>query len=243
MKTFAVSFLLLAGVANADIQLQYVTGDGEKSRTVTMQLADGKLRTDLDDSGYTIWDRNSQSFTHVMHERKRYLTVDKATLNQLIQMASGMMAMLGQSNPELAEAQREAEKHRELNMTDRKDKVAGMECQVFSLLENGKPEAEMCMVRAKALKLSDDELQTFRSLAEFGQSLAQSLLGQRMGKQPEWLQGIASDWFPVRYSRFEADSKVTDMELVQLNQQAVPAESLAPPQDYQQMELPIRFGR
>lgn len=241
----AVAFLMLwmGSCAIADTRLHYVSGDGEQQRTVVMQLSQGQLRTDLDDQGYTVWNRSAGTFTHVMHKRQQYLTIDQATVTQLMQMASGFMAMMNQSDADLEKAKREVAKPRELLDTGRKERVGQFDCEVFTVLENGAPTAELCLTATAALALSEDDLATFLSLAEFGQSLANSLLGKQMARPPEWLTSVAAERFPIKYSRLEAGGKITDMALVSISHDAVPATEFEPPEGYQLMQMPLRFSR
>lgn len=235
--------LFLAQLAVADVSLQYAAGDGEKSSAVSMKLAGGKLRTDVDANGYTVWDSQQKAFTHVMHDKQHYLQVDEATIKQLIQLAAGFMALGGAQPAELEGLANEAKVERQLIETKRKETVAGFTCQIFELTEQGKVSAQMCMVRAEALKFSAQDLNTFRSLANFGKQMADSLLGGKLARQPKWLEGVSSDWFPVRYRSLQQNKWVTDMELVSASHQKLTPEEFAAPANYQQTSLPISFGK
>lgn len=238
-----VGAIVFAQSVVADVSLQYAAGDGEKSSAVSMKLAEGKLRTDIDANGYTVWDSQQKAFTHVMHDKQRYLQVDEATIKQLIKLAAGFMALGGAQAADLDSLEKEAKVERQLIETKRKETVAGMSCQVFELTEQGKVSAQMCMVRAEALKFSAQDLNAFRSLANFGTQLADSLLGDKLAKQPKWLEGVSNDWFPVRYRSLQQDKWVTDMELVNVSHQKLALEEFSAPANYQQTSLPISFGK
>lgn len=257
MKRFnsiiAAVFALFVLPVVADTTIKMQAGDEQKKQDMTIYILAGKVRYDFPGAkGYTVWDSQSKSLTHVMSDSKKFMVMDEAYIEQMAQLMgqmSGMMAqmggnaMFGDMAKKMQAANQEANKERHYKKTTRSGTVMNQSCRIWEVFNDTVKEGEFCAVSASVMKLNDSEMATMKAMAEFGKRLgdamkgAMKMPGMPEAKQPEFAQLFEGNEFPAKYIRTDREPAYTAMEYKEVHHSAIDAGLFVIPAGFQKIEM------
>ena len=191
----AAAFSMLAVMPiQADTTLKIQGSDGLNT---SIQISNGKGRIGGDGRGdYLLYDSATKIITYVEPEAQQYTQLTTAELDAMALAAAnvkeavtpymaGMLAGLPQEQRKEIEqrmgamlAAPAASKPVDIRIVrEGEQSIAGLQCQVSSLLKNGVAVAKVCMATAASGKLSAQDFVTLETLVTLSRSMADSASG------------------------------------------------------------------
>ncbi|MEO8016854.1 MAG: DUF4412 domain-containing protein [Pseudomonadota bacterium] len=260
MKTifFAAGALFLGTTALAGVRFETITRDiksqAPTGATQVVQVQGGKVRATNDKTGAMIL-KNATLYL-IDDQRKTYSQVDKAAMQRTMNQAGAQMAEMQEQLKSMPPEQRaQMEKMMGPNMqglgngrkdiydskdTGKTDTVEGRRCRLWSLLKNGKPSEELCVVPFTSLPGKEDLQKTFKELAEAFDGLAKSVPGAGDSSKAR----NAINGYPVRTRHFDDAGKPRTVEevLKSWSEESMPASTFDVPAGYRKEAMPTMGG-
>jgi hypothetical protein len=250
---------LAGGVAAAAEGVQLVQRTTTSGTTLTsqVQIAQDKMRAEIVDpsSGLKqaiIFDAGRQVISIVNVERRTYVEVTKAQIDQLGAQMQGMMAQMEAAMANMPPAQRAqveammrgrgmgmAQAPRIEYQRTGTDRVGQWACDTYEGTENGQKVTELCTVAPSALGLTAADAETMRQLAEFFKKLmpnGASMLDVGSAEQ-HGFTGV-----PIRTISSAGGSQVTT-ELTEVSRQTFEDSVFQVPAGFQKQEFMGSMGR
>jgi hypothetical protein len=114
--------------------------------------------------------------------------------------------------------------------------VEGRKCQLWTMMRNGKPFTEMCVVPFSSLPGSQDFGKAFKGMQEAFGDMAKSMPGaEQTAKAYSDIQG-----YPVRTRTYDGSGKFQPTEniLTKWETESIPASAFEVPAGYKKMQMP-----
>lgn len=250
--------LLAGGVAAAaeGVQLVQRTTTADTTLTSQVQIAQDKMRAEIVDptSGLkqaVIFDAGRQVIIVINPERRTYMEVTKAQIDQIGTQMQGMMAQM-----EAAMANMPPEQRAQIEAMMRgrgmsvpqaptleyrktgTDRVGQWACDTYEATENGQKVMDLCTVEPSALGLTAADAETMRQLAEFFTKLVpQGASMLDVGSPERGFTGV-----PVRTTTTAGGDQVTT-ELAEVSRQNFDDSIFEVPAGFQKQEFMGGMGR
>ena len=270
----SVITLLIGGIlaippllSSAGTQVVMMVEKGKQPTQTEIAIQDGKLRLDsreqsVDESHQMIYDSQSDSMTIIDHQRKTYSVIDAAMMNQIKQqmemVKKQMEAQLANMPPQQREMMKKmmqgkmpmmagmGEKvDRKVKATGVEKEVAGYECTVSEVSNNGKKVRELCVTPWSELKNNEDISATFKGMFGFFTRMMQSLSQMApMAQEFPFAEIEQLGGFPVLINEFDGATVKETSKLMSIKDQDYAAKHFTPPSGYKRQEIvPPNMGR
>ncbi|HTU67773.1 MAG TPA: hypothetical protein VMF52_17620 [Steroidobacteraceae bacterium] len=261
MKTLhAIVFIgasLFATAAFAGVHVENVTRDiatkAQQGNTQVMLVQDGKMRVNAQKDGATIL--KGSTIVIIDDKHRTYREMTKEDLKKMVAGASEMMAKMQERLKNMSPEQRAQMEKMMGNRipgglgTDKPDTwesknlgttdtVEGRKCQNWSLIRNGAPFEELCVVPYGSLPGKEDFQKVFQEMADAFGDLAKQVPGAEQSVKAR----TAINGYPVRTRQYGPDGKFRSTETIMTKwvEESIPAATFDPPPGYAKAELPKR---
>jgi len=254
--------LLIGGLtwqAQAGVVIQQVEraiGSNQAGETVTIYMDAGKLRVEGANGGspyLLIFDNAKQVMWMADLQKKTYMEITKAQVEQMANQMQQMMAQMEQAMAQVPPAQRammeQMMKGRMGGMTaalaitvrdkGASDTVGQFSCKLYEILSNGQVSSEVCAADPSQMNLDASAFETFKALAEFYEPLRRIM--PQMAASGGWSAPNAMDQingFPVRTVRYEGGKPASESLLQTLEERAIDAAQFTLPSGLKKQEMP-----
>jgi len=248
---------LVAGGACAGVHVENVTRNietkAQEGDTQTMLVQDGKMRTNASRNGAIIL--KGSTVIVIDDKRKQYREMTKEELKKMAASAADMMGKMQEHMKNLTPEQRaQMEKMMgnrlpgglagdkpdtwEAKNLGTTETVEGRKCQNWSLLRNGAPFEELCVVPYNTLPGKEDFQKVFKEMADAFGDLAKQIPGADQAAKAR----AAIAGYPVRTRLYASDGKFRQTETIMTKwvEESVPASMFEPPAGYTKAEWPHR---
>lgn len=238
-----------------------VTTGSAAPTTQEMQIDRNRMRVEMADpsSGKTlmIFDGAKQVLQIVSVDKKTYMEMTKATVEQMAAQVQGMMAqmeaamanmppaqraqmeamMRGRGGAGMAAAMAPAKPEYRKTGTDRVGKWA---CDKYEGTANGQKVSDICTVEPSALGLVAADMTVLTQMADFAKSLTSMIPGGASG-----MVGITGQGFPGLPIRtiMTVGANTTTSEITDVSRQTFPDSLFQVPAGFTKQEMPMMGGR
>ena len=252
---YAVACLASAS-AYADVTVTTVSDKDGKPWSM-VYISGGKIRTENlrgAEPSYMLWQVGSQQMTVVMPNKKQYMVMDKAQVQQQMAQVNAQMKQMEAQLAAMPPEQREMMKKMMPNMGTGKPLIdmkvtktgvagnkGGYACQMVDITITGVPMSgpmgqEHCVVTGAKLSIPDADIATVKAMADFAKSMMKEM-GQVVGGMPDVFE--MGGW-PV----WTKDKRTGDAwTLKSIDKGGVSASLFAIPAGYKQQEMPTMGGK
>ena len=203
-----------------------------------------------------VYDQKSDHVIMIEHDRRSYMILDEATVDDFAGQAEGIASMIQAQLENVSPEQRAQMEQMMENMglgsiaqqpaappeleylkTAESRTVNGYPCMVYRVLEDGRPNTEMCIASRDALPLQDDDYATLRAMHRFYQRLASktaALIGDLGPSFPD-LAAEQIEGLPITVHDIDDDITVT---LTRIELDRVDPALFKVPDGYTESQLP-----
>ena len=202
-------------------------------------------------------DLNSGNIIQLHRASKSYFKINTKTINQYVslyrQNKGFVQALINQGTKSL-DPQKRSKIQQMMDQYDQKstsaginfqdtgksDRVIGIQCQIFTLLEQGLRKTDVCLASYQQLELPLAEVQSFEKLKKMAQQFKQSSPDQKdllsiMANGLEGLNGV-----PMKVINYYPNGKIKTMiQAGSISLKQVPKNNFRIPHDFQQKLSPI----
>lgn len=223
MKKRSLLSLVLALVSTVALQADLVLVqkvenmgmDGE----VTMKIKGDSIRMDVSKDMSVVLDGVSGSMTSIMHEKKEFITLDGAAIQQMMKSVAAASQAKGGKPPEV-----------KLVATGKTEEIAGVKTEIYELA--GAPQKGSFWI-AKDYPNGAAILAALKKL----QDLPMSKMASEMAPQPTDFPGV-----PVKTEIEIAPGQKVTTSLLSAKEETLDATLFEAPKDYKAMAMPMLPG-
>jgi hypothetical protein len=256
-------FLILAAlvtvpaVAHADVRYEMLMQDTRRGDSVTQEMLvkDGMIRISTQDGGQDamgsmIYRPADQELLIIDDDDKAVRRMTKADMDRMQgQMAAGMARMQDAMKNMPPEARARAEQAMQkmlggspggtpavettVKAMGASDTVAGIDCDMYQVLENGVKTQELCAADLDDLKGGDEMVASMKGLASMMEGFTKTL-GARA---PKMDLGPVDGRFPVLSRQFDEGKLTYESRLVSIEETALSADQFKAPKGYRVRKL------
>jgi len=247
--------LLCCGSSLADTTLTFASNGDSLPQTIA--IGSGKIRIDSsDDSNWMMYDLQQDAMFMVDAAQQQYYRIDQAQIEQLGQSLSDLTSQLDSALANLPPEQRAAAKAMmkdmmpgkkdksaaaliDIRSTGKRDQVADVSCSLHETWVANERQNEICVADSEALKLTRQDEQTMRGMAELMQQLMNEVQKNIGDLMPDNIAGdglaqLMSNGMPVRIRDFQNDSTA---ELASISHDSIADSQLSVPEGYQAQSM------
>lgn len=196
-RLFVFSTLMVPVLCSADFEATY-RKQGDPSNTSSMSIRNGDVLMG-DQQATLLYRAETRDIVAINHEAKSYFVFDEATTARLEQQMSEMqqrmasvMQQLESQTGQMSEEQRAmmqrmleqqgmgAQAQGAPRMTVKaagKGRVAGMSCQKYRVLENGRPATEACVVPPASVGMSTADYRALLTATDTMRGMVERMTG------------------------------------------------------------------
>ena len=256
-KLLFASIAFIASNAFAGIHVENITRDiktkAQKGDTQVMLHQDGMLRVNAAAGSSMIL--KGSNMIMLDDKNKQYREMTKEEMKKMAEQGAAMMARMREQMKNMKPEQR-AEMERVMGksmpgglgaMDGKPDvyeaknlgkgaTVEGRQCQLWTMMRNGQPFTEMCVVPFGSLPGSEDFGKAFKGMQEAFGDMAKSMPGaEQTAKAYSDIKG-----YPVRTRYYDGSGKFRPEEsiLTKWVTEAIPASAFEVPAGYKKMQMP-----
>jgi len=262
MKHFGFStalLMLLTGVCQADTTWIMDRVDVATNKVMDSQhvlIGNNKVRINASAGTWILFDAGKKTMTQVLDEKKKFVVVDEATINNLVTMQAAAMESMKTKMAALPPAQRaqmeammgkmapaapKTEEVQEVKVRPlaASKQVAGHKCQTYEVLLGDKKVSENCLANRKEFELNQADIRTLEEMINFSQRMTAKMpIG---GDVSAATNGFLDkdDLIPVESQSWDGASPAKyKMVFKSLSLEKIPAAQFEVPQDYVQQSMP-----
>lgn len=252
-------------LAQADSIMEFDVATGQHSSVQPVMIKDGMILVKSaggDENLDILYERAAERLILIDHRKKRFTPVTDERVGQIARQAEEVQPLIqgfseqlrrlspkqrakwesmlgGISLDQLDSVKREAESTK-LMKTGAGKKVAGIACQEMNVLKGKARTVAFCLANPAALKISEDDSATLRSLIGFTQRLAARAqgLGSQFGIALPTSEIAALAGVPVEMREYGGKRPLA-MTLSRVGGGAVADEALKVPEGYRSKELAL----
>jgi hypothetical protein len=256
-KLLLISIACIASHAYAGIHVENITRDiktkAQQGDTQTMLHQNGMLRVNASAGSSMIL--KGSNMIMLDDKNKQYREMSTEDMKKMAEQGAAAMARMREQLKNMKPEQR-AEMERvmgksipgglgamdgktdvyEAKNLGKSETVEGRQCQLWTMMRNGQPFSELCVVPYSSLPGSEDFGKAFKGMAEAFGGLAKSMPGaDQTAKAYETVNG-----YPVRTRSYDGDGKFRSTEniLTKWVTEAIPAAAFEVPAGYKKMQMP-----
>ena len=243
-----------AGVYVETVDNNLSTGSSRLKQKMYVQNGSGRF---VDDEGRVTLIKGGAMYI-IDESDKSYITLDKATMDQLAKQLNAAMAQAKEQLAKLPPDQRaqmeqmmggamggEGQKWTvEVADTGKTDKVDGRSCKVLNVTRNDQLDEQICVVPYASLPGKEDFQAVFASFAKVFEDLAKSapMLAGKM--ENEFSAQKKANGFPLRRRAYENGTLINEESVVKVwREEAVPASMFEIPAGYKPKQMPMGPGQ
>ena len=203
-------------------------------------------------------DLASGDLVQLHHESKSYFKINAQTVNQYVslyrQNKDLMQALISQGSKYLGSEKRNQIQHMidqydqksalpssiSFKNTGNSDQVLGVQCKIFTLIDQGRRTTDVCLAPYQQLKLSPEDVQSFEQLKKLTQQFKQSSPQQQdlltiMANGLENLNGV-----PMKVVYYDPNGKIKNIiQAGSISLRPVAKLTYQIPQGFQQKLTPL----
>ncbi|MDH3694512.1 MAG: hypothetical protein OER96_08095 [Gammaproteobacteria bacterium] len=251
--------ILFAGNATAGTIVEFEVQDGGQTQVQSAHIQNGFVSIKNPGGAKNIdalFQREHDRAFIIEHDKKSYLIINEAKVEEFTAQARGMMALVqaqmeGMTDEQRAEMEKsmenmgmgglmnsnEAAPIPEYKQTSEQRDVNGYLCQVVQVFKNQKLDSEMCVASRASLSMTDADYDTLKAMHNFAQRMASKaamFMNSFGGTLPELATGEI-EGLPVAVN--DIDDKVT-VTLRSINTADIDPSRLGVPKGYTESALP-----
>ncbi len=253
----AVACAMPAADAWADARIDFRATEGGGASIKSLSIGQGKLRSDADAKTSVIMDPDSGTMTILQHDKRKYIRMGRAELEQMSAALKSAMAQMEQSMaslPPAVRAQMEGAMGGTLGaaggqpmvkvvQTNQRDTVAGHTCTIHQTRSQGRVVSEACMGSTAVLDgLSTADRRTLDNALAMTTKLAETMFQGPLGNMVD-LGPFKAGLFPLRVTDIDGGGRATS-EFSGVKTGNLSADLFAIPSGYREEKIEIpRIGR
>lgn len=255
MKNLSVAlmcFLVMSVYAFAGIKMeysQYTDGDKAKAETNTIILTNDKMimnnNSSEDGGNSAIFDANKDKLIIISHNEKKYMVIDKGTLDNLKKQMNSMKELMKKQLENLPEAQRKMMEKNfgigkkkfdySVNKTNETKTINGWNTSKYNLKLNGEQLSEVWASPIENLGFNESDFTVLKKFANFSSKVMEIVpfkKGNSMSAIFENIEGL-----PVLSKNSETDETT---ELKSVTKYTPTSEDFDIPDGYTEQKIPTR---
>ena len=209
---------------------------GQPAMEMNYSLGDGKMRMDLDQGMSIIWTRgDAPSMLMVQHEQQRYIEWGPDQLKMMQQILQRMPGADADADFDPSQIR--------FDETGQTEQINGWDA--FEVRVTGLPDQNGVFWMTRDIDTGLFEISS--QVAEAAEVLRMPMAGGGAGAQAllRYRSLIAAAGMPdgrIVRMNFETDDGTTSITLMSMEPGPLPADTFAPPADYEQMQMPLIPG-
>lgn len=203
-----VAAALVSHSALADTQLTMSDGAKEHAEHSVISVRNGKVAMQsASDNSLALYDSATGEFTHVDHDKRAYMVMDKQMMDQAAGQMSAMMKQMEAQLASLPAEQREAmmkmmpgiagrmgakdaAPQAKIEWTGKDDKVAGYHCKLATITESDGDQSTACVAKPGELGMADKDFEAVASMFRTMQSFAEQFSSEAQMPSVDELGGV-----------------------------------------------------
>lgn len=260
MKHFSfLAALLLASAnsASADTTWTMDRVDAATGKVIESQrvlIANNKVRINAGAGNWILFDATKNTLTQVMDDKKKFISMDEATINNLVAMQSAAMqkmktqmamlppaqraqmeAMMNKMSPQAAQAKEEVK----VQATGKSKEIAGHPCKAYEVMLGTKKVSENCLANKKDFKIDDADMHTLETMIKFSKRMTEKMpLGGEVSAATSGFLDT-DDLIPIESQPFQNGQPAKHkMVFNSLSSDSIPANQFEVPAGYVQQSMP-----
>jgi hypothetical protein len=253
----ALACAVPAADAWADARIDFRATEGGGASIQSLSIGQGKLRSDSNASTSVIMDPDTGAMTILQHDKRKYIHMGRAEIEQMSAALNSAMAQLEQSMANLPPAMRAqmqgmmggarggagGQPMVQVVQTDQRETVAGHSCTIHQTRAQGRTVSEACMGSTAVLDgLSAADRRTLDSALAMTTKLAESMFQGPLGNMVD-LGPFKAGLFPLRVTDIDGGRRATS-EFAGIENGSLSADLFATPPGYREEKIEIpRIGR
>ncbi len=249
----ALACAMPAADARADARIDFRATEGGGASIQSLFIGQGKLRSDANAGTSVIMDPDTGTMTILQHDKRKYIHMGKAEIEQMSGALKSAMVQMEQSMANLPPAMRAQMQGMmggsggkpmvQVVQTSQRETVAGHACTIYQTQAQGRTVSEACMGSTAVLgglsaadrRILDSALAMTTKLAE---SMSQGPLGNMVDLGP-----FKAGLFPLRVTDIEGRRRATS-EFAGIKTGSLSADLFATPPGYREEKIEIpKLGR
>lgn len=227
---------------------------GKVLDTQRIQIAKNKVRMGIpQQKSWILFDASNKTITHVMDDKKKYMIIDEATINNLMAMQSTAMATAKAQMANLPPAQRaqieammnkmspqeQPKEEIKIKATGTTKEVAGHKCKSYDILLGNKKISENCVVSRKEFDIPADDYKTLDAMFKFSKDIA-----TKMPQNSDFSASTTAAWeqgdnVPIEAQIWQNGQPAANkMVFNSVKSESISASQFSVPSDYVQQSMP-----
>ena len=246
------------------LETRDLSAAAEPPATVQITVDGGNLRLDpevgVPDAGSMVFRGGRNEMIAIDHQRKQYVVLDEAAMQGMATQVSGAMQQMEQALAGLPPEQRamaeqmmkqrmggmagmpEEKPQRSIQRTGESDSVNGVDCDVYTVSQDGRKTDEMCIADWSDVDGGEEVSKAMLQMAGFFENVRSmfarggvDMFGSE-GDVFSYLKDL--DGFPIRSRRYESGTLIEETNLVSSEDTSVDPALFAAPDGYTQQSMP-----